>query len=156
MSDQEPNPEIQPANRIFRRVLGLLVPTLLLGGVGSLYWLQQRRLDLEYAALTSPHEAAQGIVDLSSRYFAVLALVLGLVASWYVVVAWKTLRTERFPPEGIPVARDTPIRHGTAARRRGYVGLFLAVLMLLTALALPTLGPRALYDVFLPAFELTE
>lgn len=156
MNDEISGPEIQPADRRLRRVAMVLLPAMLVAALVGLSWLRRRMLDLEYTALTSPSEAAQGVMMLSSRVFVGAALVLGVFGSWYFAVAWKTLRSERFPPEGVPVLRDTPIRSGAAARLRGFVGLFLALLMLLTALALPTLGPQALYDVFLPAFERAE
>lgn len=157
MSDQQTDqPSVEAADPTFRRVLVILLPTLLAASVASLYWLHRRMLDLEYQALTSPSDAAEGVLSVATKSFVVLALVLAVVGSWFLVVAWKTLRSERFPPEGVPVARDTAIREGGPARVRGLVGMFLAFVILLTALALPTVGPQLLYDVFLPAFDRVE
>ena len=157
MSDPQPDsPSVQPANPTFRRVLTILLPTLLVAGGVGIYWLHRRLLDLEYLALSSPAEAAESVLALATKSFVVLAAVLVVVGSWFLVVAWKTLRSERFPPEGVPVARDTTIREGSPARVRGLAGLFLAMVILVTALALPTVGPQLLYDVFLPAFDRVE
>lgn len=148
--------EIQPATPWLRRLVLVLVPALLAGSALATYWLRRRLLDLEYLALSSPSDAAQGLLELSARFLLGLAVVLGVLGSWYAVVAWKTLRSERFPPEGVAVPRDTPVRHGVAARIRGLVGLFLALLLLLMAVVLPTFGPWMLYEVLWPAFEMTE
>lgn len=148
--------EIQPATRWFRLSVSIFLPALLAAAVLALLRLHARMDELDYLALTDPSVAADGILVWSFRFFAGLAVLLGLVGAWYTAVAWKTLRSERYPPEGVPVARDTEVRRGSAARARGMLGLFLAVLLLLTALLLPTFGPRFLYDTLRPALEAGE
>ncbi len=67
-----------------------------------------------------------------------------LFAIYLFVIGARVIRAERFPLPGQAVVRDTPIREGRAAIFRGRVLQVLAVLLGLTAAALPIVLARVL------------
>jgi hypothetical protein len=56
---------------------------------------------------------------------------------------WRAFRSQRLPPPGAWVLRDTRVIRGPWARRMGAVALTLGVLLVLLASALPVLAHHA-------------
>lgn len=142
--------EIQPVDPRLRRIVLLLLLVVAVAGAGGLWWLEGRLDDLFYVALRSPQDAAVGILGLAFRLFVAGSAGAAICGAWFFAVSWKTLRSERFPPPGVGVVRQTRIVEGRAARIRGLAGLFAAVILLLLAVALPTVGLELLQERLLP------
>ena len=66
-------------------------------------------------------------------------LGLMLLAAYVAHLAARVRRSERFPPPGVRVVRDTRILEGYRAKRRGDIGLLLAVVVAACGIVLPVL-----------------
>jgi len=139
--------EIQKADPEHRkRVLGVLV-VVALAGVLGLAELEGHLRRLEAVARSTPHQAMASAL-LASRLF------LGAVAAGAVCVAaflghrsWRTVRSGRHPPPGVRVIRDTRVVRGRRARLHGWIGLGLALLILLAGVLVPWRADRTLRGV---------
>lgn len=119
-----------PAAR--RRALQKMLPLFLVGLLTA----------VALTTLANRADAGQSVQML----FVMLALlvVICLVMLWPIRRLWLIGRdagkTQRFPPPGLTVLRDTPVFHGEEARRRGRVmqvfATTLGVFVILTPLAL--------------------
>ncbi len=137
--------EIQPADPRFRkRFLIATILIMLLIAVG-LHGLNEYLLDL-HALAKNAQSLAAGKAMLAVR------IVLGLVFAGGTVLglqlartSWRTIESERFPPPGARMVSDTRIRRGRDARRQGWMGLIMAILILLLTLA-TTLWAHAIFQ----------
>lgn len=142
--------QIVPADKKHRaRVLwwGGLV---LLGGAAALVILDWQ-IDSIFALADRDVEAAIG----KARWLAsLLAWVCGLslvgVAAWFVWLGWKTHLWVQYPPPGVKVVRDTPLRTGRKARRLANLLLAIGVLLALAGVA----GSWYLYTRAIATLEL--
>ncbi len=136
------SPEIQPADERLRiRLLILLTLAAVLGGAGLL------GLDSHLSELQTLASEAQPVAAAKAKpvVLATLALMTaaGVLFSIHLaMVSWRTVRGERYPPAGTRVISDTEVCHGHRARRRGYTGLALALLMLWLTVAIAARAHR--------------
>jgi hypothetical protein len=131
VSEPETNtPEIVPGSR---RARLMLIGELLLVGAGLVaallvLWHEhqqvQRALSEENAALL--HLAVERMLWLAAVCHSLLGIFLVRVAAEAGLIAWRTERSGRFPPPGMRVGWDTPIRRGPAARRAAIARAFAA------------------------------
>jgi hypothetical protein len=131
--------ELQEADpRAARRAVALVAATALLGAAAVLLW-EQRRPDVERWILEDPDHTTERV-----RWaLALLGLAGGLPMAGFAVYFWhlgsSVLRAGRFPPPGVPVVRDTWVRTGPDARRRGRSIRLFALVLLVAAVAMPAL-----------------
>ena len=129
----------QPADPALRRRTWLLVALVLAVSSMGFFWLQAWIADLE----SRPPPAALAAL-LSALRICTVGIVVLLVG--FALYLWRfarrVARDGRFPPHGQRVIRDTPILEGIAARRRARILRALAVLLVLSSLALLALTWR--------------
>jgi hypothetical protein len=129
----------QPADPALRRRTWLLVALVLAVSSMGFFWLQAWIADLE----SRPPPAALAALLSALRICTVGIVVLLVGCALYLwSFARRVARDGRFPPRGQRVIRDTPILEGTAARRRARILRALAVLLVLSSVALLALTWR--------------
>ncbi len=140
---EDSQPEIVPADRRLRRLAVAAVVLLSIGGVAGILSLRSSmdQIDkLKEDDLPAAAHRLQSVV-------AVVAWVGGLsfvgCALWLFQLGWRTNRAGRYPPPGMKVIKDTPVRTGSAARAIANLALVGALL----AAAVGTLGMWRLYQV---------
>lgn len=116
------------------RWVGILLVMAIAGGAAILWLVPALTGHLESA---DPERALKiGVITI-----ALLTIPFVLVGFAIVWLARRTLASERFPPPGVKVIKDTVVLRGRDARRRGYVlmvlGIFLTVLSLYGSLIMP-------------------
>ena len=129
--------EIQKADpRARRKALVLLIIATIIGAIVILL-LESQLSMLEQWISDDPGVAFERL-ELTLAVLAVVVAVplLGLAAYIWRLGA-RVIKTERFPPPGMAVIRDTPALTGTAARLRGRLIQAFAVIFALMAFALP-------------------
>jgi hypothetical protein len=131
--------ELQEADpRAARRAVALVAASALLGAAAVLLW-GQRRPDVERWILEDPAHTTERV-----RWaLALLGFAGGLPMAAFAAYFWhlgsSVLRAGRFPPPGVSVVRDTWVRTGPEARRRGRVIRLFALVLLVAAVAMPAL-----------------
>jgi len=113
----------------FRERAWLVARGIAIGGVVILAWKLWLLPGFEAFVATAPCRSVVG-VDGSTLLWYGLFVGLPLLAFAVLFLAHgrqglRILRESRFPPAGEKVLRRTRIRHGVAARRIGYLHLFL-------------------------------
>ena len=133
--------EIIPADGKLRgRVLwwGVVVT---LGGLIALAWVT-RLLDVPDDATDAVlREAVDRAIRLARVFAWVVGLSLGVMGLWFLRLGRLVRRSGRFPPPGMGVVKDTPVRTGARARR-------LAHLATVTGLASILFGAAAVWLVY--------
>ena len=85
------------------------------------------------------------------KMFALLAslgmLPFAAAAVYVFRLGQRIVRAERFPPPGTTVVRDTVVRHGDAARRRGRLMQALAIFLLFATTAALALMLRLVSEI---------
>ena len=110
-------PEIIPADKRLRR--RTIVLTVALGVVGliGMVWLKVQLWGIEELAEDNLPAAIEKTLWLST----IVAWVAGLsfvgMGAWLWRLGWRINRAGRFPPPGMKVIKDTPVRTGVVARR---------------------------------------
>lgn len=123
--------EIQRADPRARRAALAYLVAAAAGGAGCLLVFELYGQSLWRWLLQAPRQ--------DQLWFGALALVLlclplVLFAVWLWRYGVRVLRSDRHPPEGVLVVRDTPVARGTVARR--YARLYQGLAALLAAAAL--------------------
>jgi len=124
-------PEIIPADPKARRVALALVLAGLVAGGTAVLWLNRYQDDLLRLARKDRPVAVAKALRLANAV--ALAGGAGLVAAgvWFAVLGRRICSAGRFPPPGMRVVRDTPVRTGAAARRLAALATAAAVLLIL-------------------------
>jgi hypothetical protein len=130
-------PDVVPADPALRRralfvAVGAIVPG------GFLAWKLERWL---LASAPGDPGAARMALWLATGVASALTFAAAVYVAW---IALRILRARRFPPPGMRVMRDTPVRIGGAARVLGWAGLACAAVILAAAAVLPLLLARIL------------
>jgi len=135
--------EIVPADRNHRRLVLLATLLLSIGGFVLLAVLNGQIRGIKAAAQEDLPEA----VDRMLRLTAIIAWVGGLAfvgaAVWLWRLGQRVRRSGRYPPEGMKVIRDTPVRTGSDAQSVANVATMAAIMCLM----LGTGGMWYLYDL---------
>ena len=129
--------EIQKADpRARRRAILTVVFAALIGSV-SIFLLEQHGPALQDWIARDPAQLAKrleiGLIVLT----AAISLPLLAFAAYLWRFANRVIRTERMPPPGFAVVRDTPVLRGQFARHRGRMAQALAGFLALLACVLP-------------------
>ena len=120
------NATVHADPRARKRVIFIIL-TIVLGGSAYLYWFTGFLQDMERLSETE-WEAAFG--KLWPLLLVTTASLLGLstaLASILTYLAVRVYRTAQYPPPGIRMLWDTPLRTGREARRAALCMLLLAV-----------------------------
>ena len=127
-------PMILEADPAYRRKMVLaLIVLAVLGGAALI--LTKSVLDgIEALAAVDPDAAIQKIKGLIVGIIAVNAVLSSVFGLWFVLLAVRVFRSGQFPPPGMKVVRDTPIRTGKKAKVAGAALSGAAVLVLSTNL----------------------
>ncbi len=123
------NSRIVPADREYRLkvLVGLLFFALC---CGVCFWaLYGAFRGIETLAETKPAAALEELRGLVTVVSMVNALLSSVFCAWFAVRAYRTYTSERYPPPGTRVLRDTKLRTGRDAR-------MMAVLQVVTALVI--------------------
>jgi hypothetical protein len=129
-------PDIQKADPVARHTALLIISVAALIGVAGVLLLEHYRPKLEQLLEDNAHV-------LLAHPEMVAAALLGLMLPVYVaaIYLWRhgtvIVASERFPPPGQPVVRDTVIVSGRMAVYRGRIIQALALVLLLAGLSLP-------------------
>lgn len=105
-------------------------------GIGCLFFLKGRLDRLAALSTAAPELAAEQFQRLAVRVAALLLVLTGAVGSLGSYLALRILRTGQYPPPGLRVVRDTPLRTGRPARRVALLLGTLAALVFLGGLGL--------------------
>lgn len=98
-----------------------------------------------------PDAARRRILTLLDFFLYGMSAILAVGALVLAVQGLRILRSGHFPPPGARVVLDTRVQRGAAAKRRGGLSWMMGTLMLLAAVALPTLGKREILErIYLP------
>lgn len=128
--------EIQRADPTARRRAAIwLTVTLLLYGVIVLY-VERNRARLE-TLLTEHGDFLLRHPEIVAFLFLLLALPLMIGAIYLWRLGAAAIRSNRFPPDGVPVIVATPVIRGTAAVARGRLIQILAALIVFCSLSVP-------------------
>ena len=142
-TDTEPQPDqpVVPGDPRLRQWTLLLAAAMLLTGLAALWLLRTALADLEQLAQR----------DLPAAVNRTLRLVMGIAvlgsagmvgcAAWLWFLARKIRRSGRFPPPGMKVIKDTPLRQGPQAQSMAARAQVAAVLLL-------TLGTAAMWYLY--------
>ena len=133
--DAHQGPEIVRADPAARRwtLIGLLA-ILVIGG--PLVWWLENRVDW-FGWLGDADGLGGSTLTFGVALFVILGLPAWVLGAYLFRVGRRTLASERFPPPGIRVVRDTTVREGTAARTTGMALCVLAGLVVFAGTALP-------------------
>ena len=134
--------EIVKADPGLRRQMLLVLLLIVAIGLFALEWVPKEMATILAIARESPAEARARTVLLLGALVAPPVL-LGMVAGVDTIRrSVSTFRTDRFPPPGMRVLRDTPVLRGRSARGLAIVMATLGALLIACCTALPVLGYR--------------
>jgi hypothetical protein len=108
------------------------VALVALGAAGGLlaFLVAESRLPALHAWITEdPAQVQTRLKLIASGLAAAVAVPTLLLAAYYWRLGGRVIRSNRFPPPGMRVIRDTVIWHGESARRRGRILQGLAVIL---------------------------
>lgn len=132
MTDSPPDVlRADPAAR--RQAMLLLLAVVLLGT--PLLWLLDRNRDAIAGWIVSASNDG-GVLPMLAL-FAVLALPAWILGGYLARLGARSLRAGQFPPPGMRVVRDTPVRTGGAGRSTAVALCVLGGLVAFTGTALP-------------------
>ena len=135
-------PEIVRADPALRRQLILVVALVFALGLFALGWLPGELAAILAIARQSPAEARVRTLVVLGALIAPVVL-LGIAAGVATVRrSVLTLRTDRFPPPGMRVFRDTPVVRGRPARVLAVVLATLGVSLIVLCSVLPVFAFR--------------
>ena len=126
-----------------RRALILLLVAATMGTI-ALAWIHSQAEVIEEMAEVDLDAAIERTVTMVRIVAALTSLPLVLFAAYAYRLAMKTRASSRFPPDGVPVVRDTPVLREAAAQRRANLLFASAVVLLIAAIAIPIVMERAL------------
>jgi hypothetical protein len=113
-------PTILADSRLRTHLVGWGACTLVLGT--SCLWTLSTYLDhLQTLSIAAPELAAEKFRHLALWIAAGLFLLTGGVAGLGSTIAIRILRAGQYPPPGLHVVRDTPLRTGRQARRVAFL-----------------------------------
>lgn len=118
--------ESQHADPRARKVALLYLVVATACGAGLLLLIQQYGPSLSRWLLRA---SRQDQLWFSALALLVLCLPLVLFAGWLWMYGVRVLRSDRHPPDGVKVVRDTPVARGSMARRYGRLYQTLAALL---------------------------
>lgn len=128
--------DIQPADPRARRTAVRIVLVGAVAGAVLLWWSQRAMPDLEAWVLRVPGaEAWRATVVLGAVGVLLAAPLLGFAAYLW-MFARRVARSQRFPPPGMGVVRETPVLSGQRAVTRARVLQGLSVVLAALALGL--------------------
>lgn len=134
--------KLERADRKERTRLFIILLVMALAGAAAIVWLVPALLG--HLESVEPEKALRVVVMALSILFIPVA-VFGLTI---VLLGRRTLSSERFPPPGVKVIRDTVVLEGREARRRGYILTVLGFLLILLSLYGSLYIPFKLYKIF--------
>lgn len=129
-------PDIQKADAIARRRGFLIISVAAVIAATGVLLLEHYRPKLEQL-LTAHADFLLAHPELIAAAFLVLMLPIYAAAFCLWRLGVTTVASERFPPPGKPVVRDTVILSGSMAVFRGRIIQALALFLLLAGLSLP-------------------
>lgn len=141
--------EIIRADRRLRILIVWIAAVLLVGGLVGLTALHRHFDRLQGLSEADYEVALRQVQRLTTVFCWVVGASFAGIGLWFGRLAWKVLRTDRYPPPGWKVVKDTPVRTGRDARRMAYLllgggilvaGLGVACAWYLHRLALAALG----------------
>lgn len=128
--------EIVPADPVFRRrVMGAIMVLGLLGAA-AIFALHHALQGVAQAADGDLHAAIEKVRYLQYVFLTVNACISVPLAAWCARAGWSTWHHARFPPPGMRVLRDTPVRTGPYARLAAAAQWLVAIAVLSTNLLL--------------------
>lgn len=111
--------------RVFA-LLGIILLAAMLGAVGLQAWIQAALLDAETNMAQAVHRIRTAIT-----IFAIINLLITAAIAWFFLRGGiRTWMQQRFPPSGMKVLKDTPLRQGGPARILAVLQFALAALTL--------------------------
>jgi hypothetical protein len=129
--------EVQHADPRARRTAVAYVAVGAALGAGATFLFERHRQSLLSWLVGASPQVQAGVIGAA---LVALCVPLLLTAAWMWRYAVRVRRTNRHPPEGVKLVRDTPVCHGAAARRYGLLYQSLAALFVLAALAIAGLA----------------
>lgn len=134
--------EVVRADPALRRQLVLVLLLVFAIGLFAIGWVPQELATILAIARESPAEARLRILLVLGALIAPVVL-LGIAAGIDAIRrAVQTIRTDRHPPPGARVFRDTPVIRGRPARILGIVAATLGVALIVLSSVLPVLAFR--------------
>lgn len=127
----------KPNPRERRNALWLLAVAAVLGIVAVLVFVDSRQAIEDWIARQLDQPGGIGGMLLAVTVLAILPVVAAGI--YLFVLGSRSVTAQRFPPPGFSAVRDVQVYEGLAARRRARVVQALAVILVLTALLLPTM-----------------
>lgn len=134
--------KLERADRKERIRWFIILLVMALAGAAAIVWLGPTLTGRLESA--EPEKTLRVVVMALSILFIPVA-VFGLTI---VLLGRRTLSSERFPPPGVKVIRDTVVLEGREARRRGYILTVLGSLLIILSLYGSLYMPFKVYKVF--------
>ena len=133
--------EIVPADKTQRRLV-LLVAVVAIAAAVVLIGVLKRQVDvLREAPDDELWQAAEKTLRLTALFSGVGTAGFAGMGFWFWWLGRKIIRAGRYPPPGMKVVRDTPVRTGAAAAR-------LAIAAQITGLLLAVAGTAATWYLY--------
>ena len=130
--------EIVPADKTQRRLVLLAALVAVAAAAVLIGVLKQQADTLGETPDDGLHQAAAGAVRLTAIFSSVGTAGFAGMGLWFWWLGRKIVRAGRYPPPGMKVVRDTPVRTGAAAGR-------LAIAAQITGLLLAVVGTAAMW-----------
>jgi hypothetical protein len=127
----EPMPQdMVPADKNLRKKIIFLLVFFVLGIMLLSPYLNSRLADWRQAAAENPETALARYSPLIKWLLGITALMVSAASTYLIVVAIRILRTDRYPPPGLKVIRDTRLQTGRRAKITAYVLLVNSIVMI--------------------------
>jgi hypothetical protein len=119
-----------PADKNLRRRIIFLMIFFVLGIMLLTPYLNARLAEWRQAAAADPDTALARFSPLIKWLLGLTALLVSAASTYLVVVAIRILKTDRYPPPGLKVIRDTRLQTGRRAKITAYVLMVNSVILI--------------------------
>jgi hypothetical protein len=120
-----------PADKRLRKTAIIVLSLIVVGLMASSPYLNSRLAEWREAAADQPEAALSRFSSLFQWLLGLTALLVSAASVYLIVIAVRVLKADRYPPPGLRVIRDTPLRTGRQARITAYVLMVNSVILIL-------------------------
>lgn len=140
--------QVLKPDKEYRKKAIIILIISIIAGLGVLAYFQVYIDDVKELAKYDRDQALTKIFFMLKIIMISMAFTLASFGIYVLRLSIKTIISEQFPPPGIKVIKETQVLRGSPAKNRGFMGVMLAVAIIISGMSFPAFFYMKIANVF--------